>query len=191
MKQERKTAIIVGVLILIAYAVIASSLTESKIIVMLSEVVSGIAVVGIAVLMFPLFKFQSKKLTFSYLSLKLVEGALMIIAGISFLSFSLPFLQMRNPIYTVHTHIFIVSALMFYILLYKSKIVPKWISIWGIIAIPLLLTANLLEFFNGRIPTIMSVIGYSPIVLNEAVLAFWLMIRGFNSQRFNSTSSAK
>jgi len=80
MKSDR-TAKIVGALILIAYSVLVSSIIESKIIVMFFEAISGIAVIGIAVLMFPFFKPHNKGLAKSYLFLKTIEGGLMVIAG--------------------------------------------------------------------------------------------------------------
>ncbi|GAG78300.1 unnamed protein product, partial [marine sediment metagenome] len=81
MDSNRKIAIIVGALILIAYGVLASSITESKIIVMLFEVISGVAVILIAVLMFPLFKPYNEKASFWYIFFRSIEGGLMIIAG--------------------------------------------------------------------------------------------------------------
>lgn len=180
MKSNRKIAIIVGILILVAYGVLASSVIESKTIVMLFEVISGIAVVGIAVLMFPFFKPFNEKLTLSYLIFKTIEGALMIIAGILFLSISTSLLEVRDGIYIIHTYVFILSALMFYYLLFKSKIIPRFISVWGIIAAILLLIANLLEIANLTLSTPILVLGYAPIILNEVFLAIWLIVKGFN-----------
>ena len=74
--SNRKIAIIVGALILIAYGVLASSITESKIIVMLFEVISGVAVILIAVLMFPLFKPYNKTASLWYLVFRGIEGGL-------------------------------------------------------------------------------------------------------------------
>jgi len=67
MNSNRKTAIIVGALILIAYAVLVSSITESKMTVMFFEAISGVAVILIAVLMFSLFKLYNKKHLFGIL----------------------------------------------------------------------------------------------------------------------------
>ena len=86
MDKHRKTAIIVGVLILLAYSVLASSMTESKTVVMLLEVISGAAVIFIAVLMFPLFTPYNKKASSWYILFRGIEGGLLIVAGILFLS---------------------------------------------------------------------------------------------------------
>ena len=176
--SQRKAAIIVGALILIAYGVLGSSILESKIIGMLFEVISGIAVIGIAVIMFPFLKPYNKKVTQGYLFCKSVEGALMIVAGILLLFFSILIVEIRDWIYVGHAYIFILSALMFYYLLYKSKIIPRFISIWGIIALPFLLIVNLLEI-TGNSPAL-STLFYLPIVSNEVFLALWLIVKGFN-----------
>lgn len=183
--DPRKTAMIVGALILVAYGVLASSVTESKIIVMIFEVISGAAVISIAVLMFPFFKSFSKRLAVSYLSLKAVEGSLMIIAGILFSS--ILFFGARDGIYVVHAYIFILSALIFYYLLYRSRLIPRFISIWGVIAIILLLITNLLELTGYDHPMLLYL--YLPIVSNEVFLAAWLMVKGFNPSAIGSESA--
>jgi hypothetical protein len=50
--------------------------------------------------------------------------------------------------------------------------------VWGLIAVALLLTWNLLESFDVHISAGM-VFGL-PIILNEIFLGIWLIVRGFN-----------
>jgi hypothetical protein len=82
-----------------------------------------------------------------------------------------------------HGYIFAIAALIFYYLLYQSKLVPRWISVWGVIAAILLVLVNLLEVM-GLIPGLMVL--YLPIILNEVVLAIWLMVKGFNPSAITS-----
>lgn len=110
----------------------------------------------------------------------------MIIAGILFLSHNTLLLEIRDGIYVGHTYIFAIAALMFYYLLYQSNLVPRWISVWGVIAAILLILVNLLEVI-GIIPGLM--ILYLPIILNELVLAIWLMVKGFNQSAIASVSA--
>jgi hypothetical protein len=144
---------------------------------MFLEAISGLAVIGIAILMFPLFRPYNKEVSFWYLVFRGIEGGLMIIAGILFLSYSPLLLEIRDGIYVGHAYIFAVAALTFYYLLYQSKLIPRWISVWGVIAAILLILVNLLEVM-GIIPAQM--ILYLPIILNEIVLAIWLMVKGFD-----------
>lgn len=177
MNRNRKIAIIVGILILIAYSIVGSDNPNAKILGMVLEVISGLAVIGIAVLMFPFLTPYDKKISLLYLALKGVEGILMVIAGVLFLIHTTSLLELRDQIYLVHGYIFAIPALMFYYLLYKSKLIPGWISVWGVIAAILLIIVNLLEV--SKIIPVLEFL-YFPIVLNEVVLAIWLMVKGFN-----------
>lgn len=184
--SNKSRAILVGILILVAYGVLASSLTQSKIIVMIADIVSGIAVIGIAILMFPLFKQSNKSLSIGYLILKYAEGILMIIAGILFLSTSLQYL--RDIIYNnMHIYVFIISGFMFYYLLYKSKLVPKFISIWGALGIFALMVSTLLKLINIHYLMIDYLLVL--IITNEVFLVIWLMIKGFNKSAIASLSA--
>ena len=70
MNTHRKTAVIVGVLMLVAYSVIGGGNPEAKILGMFLEVISGLAVITIAVLMFQIFKPYNKKVSFWYIVLR-------------------------------------------------------------------------------------------------------------------------
>jgi len=178
MNKERKISIIVGALIIFAYAVLASDVIDSKIVAMISEALSGLAVIGIAVVMFPLFKPFNKKASFWYIFLRIIEGVLMVIAGILFLSHSTLLLDIRDEIYTWHAYIFAVAALFFYYLLYLSEIIPRWLSVWGFIASILLIAVNVLEAMKIVTP---NMILYLPIIANEVFLAIWLIVKGFDT----------
>ena len=177
MNSNRKTAIIVGVLILLAYSLLGSDNPDAKILGMFLEAISGLAVIVIAILMFPLFRPYNKKVSFWYVVFRGIEGGLMIIAGVLLLSDSNLLLKIRDGIWLGHGYIFAVAALVFYYLLYQSKLVPRWISVWGVIAAILLILVNLGEV-TGIIPA--SMILYLPVILNEIVLAIWLIVKGFN-----------
>jgi hypothetical protein len=180
--SEKNRAILVGIFILVAYGVLASSLTQSKIIVMLADIISGLAVIGIAVLMFPLFKQLNKPISLAYLILKYAEGILMIMAGLLFLSSS----SMRDFVYNnIHIYVFIIGAFIFYYLLYKTELVPRFISIWGAAGIFVLMVSTLLNLANIHYLIIDYLLAL--IITNEVFLAIWLMIKGFDK----SVSSRK
>lgn len=56
MHSNRTRATIVGILILVAYSMLASAATDIKWVVTLLDIVSGLAVIGTAMIMFPFFK---------------------------------------------------------------------------------------------------------------------------------------
>ena len=72
---------------------------------------------------------------------------------------------------------------MFYSVLYKSKLIPRFISAWGFIAAAFLLTGSVLimvEVFTGIPELGLELIFVIPIAVNEMVLAIWLIVKGFN-----------
>ena len=187
MISNRRTAIIVGVLILVAYSVLVSLFTESLTLIVLFELMSAAAVIAIAVLMFPLLKPWNKRITLGYLVTKVIEGGLMIIAGILLLSSSSFFLGIRDLIYARPAHIFILASLFLYFLLYRSKLLPRFISVWGVIALVSLLIGNLLETAGYTHPMIK--LFYPLIMLNEIFMAVWLIAKGCNPTVIASISN--
>jgi hypothetical protein len=95
-------------------------------------------------------------------------------------------LEIYAGIHAVHGYIFGVAALTFYYLFYLSKLIPRWISVWGAIAAILLIIANLLEVM-GIASGLM--ILYLPIILNELVLAIWLIVKGFDPSAIASLTA--
>ena len=81
--------------------------------------------------------------------------------------------------------VFSIGALAIYYLFYQSKLIPRWLSIWGLIGAILYLAAPLLAIFG-----IVSEILMAPLALQEMVLAVWLIVKGLNSSE-NTSGSAK
>ena len=52
----RTRAILAGVFIITAYGVLVSGMTESAVAIMIADVISGLSVIGIAVLLYPVLK---------------------------------------------------------------------------------------------------------------------------------------
>jgi hypothetical protein len=179
--SNRKRAICVGILILLAYGILVSSVTQSKIPVLSADLISGLSVIGTAILMYPIFKVFNKKASKVYLLLKYIEGFLMIVAGFVFLVSA----EFRAVIYDkIHIYVFIIGALIFYYLLYLGKVVPRFISIWGLVGIAALAISTVLKLFNLTFP----IVDYFVILIitNEVFLAGWLIVRGFNLENYSS-----
>jgi len=174
----RTRAILAGVFILTAYGVIVSGMTESAVVIMIADVISGLSVIGIAVLLYPVLKAGGRILDGTYLFLKIVEGTLMIVAGILVL---FPEGEWFRPwIYDgIHLYVFIISALLLYILIQKTAIIPIFIAYWGYVAVLALSLSTVLDWFNAK-PTFLDYF-LVLMITNEVFMSIWLIIKGFNT----------
>lgn len=219
MDTSRRTARIVGAFFLIAmvtYLVGASiidsvqsapdylstvSENETQVIVgVLLEIINCVAVIGIAVAIYPIFKKYNEALALGYVGFRVIEVAVLVAAVISpllLIELSQEYLTagvqdasdfqvIGTLLLAARAHLagivlsifFSLGALIFYYFLYRTKLVPRFISIWGLIAAVLVLTWNLLEAFGIRIEA--GIILGLPIILNEIFLGFWLIAKGFD-----------
>lgn len=73
------------------------------------------------------------------------------------------------------------SGLMYYAMLYQTRLVPRWLSGWGLVGTMLTIFATLLVMFRliGIITTGYLVLNV-PMALQETVLAIWLIVKGFS-----------
>jgi hypothetical protein len=77
--------------------------------------------------------------------------------------------------------IFSLTALILNWALYKSRVVPRLLSGWGLIGVPLMLAGGLLVLFgvladSSTIQTILML----PLAVQEMVFALWLIFKGFS-----------
>lgn len=84
--------------------------------------------------------------------------------------------------------VFCLGAALFYVLLYRSRIVPRWITLWGLVGIPLYVAAYLLAMYgvvgiNSSAVNLLSL----PLAVQEMVLAVWMIARGFRPAAVSNT----
>jgi hypothetical protein len=223
MNTHRKTAIIVGVLFIIAtvmlfvggalYEPILNSLDyldityPNRIIVMLGILLEFTKIPAIAlipVFLFPILRRHYEALALGYVVFRLLEAVLLVgieINKLSLISVSRDYLNkggtdasgLRNIgswiqsvnewSFLIYLLVFTLGALMFYFVLYQSKLIPRFISAWGFIAAALLLVGSVLIMFDafaGISETGLELVFALPIAVNEMVLAVWLIVKGFN-----------
>jgi hypothetical protein len=68
---------------------------------------------------------------------------------------------------------FALGSLMFYALFYQSRLVPRWLSVWGLAGAVLYLAAPLLDMSGHGFGILMA-----PLAVAEIVLAVWLIVKG-------------
>jgi hypothetical protein len=59
-------------------------------------------------------------------------------------------------------------------LLDKARIVPRWLSLWGLITVSFLLIWTLLAILGYEVPFIL----YLPYVPFEFVIGVWILVKG-------------
>ena len=80
---------------------------------------------------------------------------------------------------TVFPFPFLIGAVMFYSLLYRWRLIPRWLSGLGLVGLALNVVAPLTAMFGVDL-------GFEPALLEgvvfvqEMVMALWLIVRGFN-----------
>jgi len=190
MKSTRKIAVFVGVLFLTATVTFATGSglirsffidenpnKTSLIMGVLLEIACGVAVVGIGVLMFPILKVFNKKLALGYVVFRIIECAI-IIGGGMYILFLLKLLWKYEMILFLFTGL---GGLIFSYLLYQSQLVPRLLSVLGIIGYAMLSVGVLLDllgyfYMNSDAGMLL----YIPGGLFELFLPVWLFIKGFN-----------
>jgi hypothetical protein len=85
----------------------------------------------------------------------------------------------NDSIANVLVIIFSLDALMLYTMLYRSQLIPRWISIWGFIAIVMHFSTAFLLLFHVIDMNAATLINM-PIFFQEMVMAVWLIVKGFN-----------
>ena len=164
----------------------------------------GLALAMVPVMMFPILKRYSEALAVGYVVFRgALEAVTYLILAIGWLSLTLisrgyvsataaeaPYfqalgdlaLQAHDQIGHILTVVFILGALMFYSILYRSKLVPRWLSGWGLLAVIPYFIAGVLGLFTLLRPMSgIYMVLVLPMAVQEMVLAVWLIAKGFNS----------
>jgi hypothetical protein len=232
MNEERKTAIVVGVLFITATvtAILTSVLLGSTldvpnylttiaaneirvVAVVILELMCAVSVLGIGVMMFPVLKKHRERGALGYVGIRLIEAVFIIIASLGLLSLitiskdSLGgtlnafnyqpagnlLLALRGWSYMIGTLIFLgLGGLFLNYVLYQSRLVPRWLSAWGLIGSVLILFYGLLGLFGVSTDlTSPTTVLALPIAVEEMVLAAWLIVKGFDSSAVASDSTTQ
>ena len=87
--------------------------------------------------------------------------------------------------------VFPLGAAMLYAVLYQSKLIPRWLSVWGVIAVALNFVSTGLAGVFGLTPQMsaLQMVTNLPIFLQEMVMAVWLIVKGFNASAIASGSA--
>lgn len=77
--------------------------------------------------------------------------------------------------------VFCIGALMIYYLFYTTKLIPRWLSVWGLIGAVIYIAQPLLAMFGYEYDVL-----FVPLAIQEMIFALWVIIKGFNSSAIST-----
>jgi uncharacterized protein DUF4386 len=175
----------------------------------LLELIAAGTSVGIAIALYPVLQKWSAGLAVGSVAFRTMEAVMYAVGAVGLLSLltvgqlftnaatadrvSLQaigdsLLEVRQAAVLAGVFAFCLGALMYYVVFYQSRLVPRWLAGWGIVAVLLLLVACLSALFSHSPVTTYAVL-ILPIALQEMVLAVWLIARGFSPSAVRSRTA--
>lgn len=168
--------------------------------------IMGLTLAMVPVMMFPIFRKYNEALALGSVvfrgALEAVIYIAMVISWLLLLTVSQEYVKAGAPnasqfqilgtlllkasdqINSILEIVFSLGSLMIYYLFYQSKLIPRWLSVWGLIGAILYLAAGLFHMFSVDFSILMA-----PLALLEMVLAVWLIVKGFNPSPIASESA--
>ena len=175
------------------------------------EFIMCIAIAGIAIWIYPILRRFNPGAALGYVGLRLFEGVMLMVAIIpmlALLGLGQEFIAAGSPDFShfqtsgalllgmrdwaghgLATLAFCLGALVFYFLLYRSRLVPRWLSGWGFIGALLSLISALYAIFTQSLGFSSVNVLDAPLGINEMVLAVWLIAKGFDKSAIESLAA--
>lgn len=225
MNTDRKTAIVVGVLFIVAtvlslistaligpvtgasnYLASAAAQATQVIIGALVEVAAAVAIILIPAMLFSVLRRQHEGLALGYFGIRMMEAITLVFDAISVLllvslgqhyvtagapaasSFQVSgavLLAAHNWAFPLNPVVFGPGALLLNGVLYQTRLIPRWLSAWGLLGAVLVFVMGVVGLFGTTlIPLAL------PIAVQEMVFALWLIARGFTPSAAPSAPAA-
>lgn len=169
----------------------------------LIELVWAATAAGIAIGLYPVLRTYSRALALGSVAARVVEGVFVLIGTLALLALltvsqqslaagpaeQSSFRPAGDALLALRdwAHGFIailalaIGALLYYFVLYTSRLIPRWLSGWGLVGAALLVVSTVMaglaqDFGFTTVNTVLNI----PIALQELVLAVWLIAKGFD-----------
>jgi len=159
----------------------------------LGEIATAVGIIFLGAILFVTLRKQNEKMALVALGFYILEAALLAasrIAAFSLLRISQEYVMAGNPAYlqtlgnlafesmnfgyTLLMLPFCLGAILFYYLLYKSGVVPRALSLWGLITVFLTLIGILSTVFGYPFLAYLS-LPYAPF---EFAIGVWILVKG-------------
>lgn len=177
----------------------------------LLELIAAGTSAGIAISLYPVLKRWSGTLALGAVVFRTIEAVMYTVGAVSMLSLlkvaqqftqaagadrawlqaiSDALVGVRQEAILAGVVAFAVGALMYYYAFLRSRLLPRWLSGWGIAGELLLLVACLSALFSRNAVTSYTIL-ILPIAVQEMVMAVWLIARGFSSAGIEPATIAR
>lgn len=180
----------------------------------LMELILVAAAIGTSITMFPILRRYNESIALGHVCFRFLEAVIItigVISVLSLLTLSQSFAAAGAPdtasyqasgalLKAVHDWTFMlgpnfmlgINTMMYSYIFYKTRLVPRFISILGMTGAALVFIAALFEMF-GVFPqlSVWGAILSLPVAANEMILAVWLIVKGFNKSALASLFSKK
>jgi hypothetical protein len=160
----------------------------------LVDMLTALGIVFLGAMLFVTLRKQNEKLALVGLGFYVIEAALLAVsrgAAFSLLRISQEYVAAGNPAHlqvmanlavesmefvgmTLHMLAFCLGAIPFYYLLYRSRVIPRALSLWGLITVFPCLIGTLAAVLGYELPFII----YVPYVPFEFVAGVWILVKG-------------
>ncbi len=159
----------------------------------IGQMVTAMGIIFLGVMLYLSLKKQNKIIALVALGFYVFEATLIAVSRIdafSLIRISQEFVALGQPEYletmgklaldatsygyALHMLPFCIGAILFYSLLYKSKIISRVFSIWGLVTLIPCLVATIIEIFGTFVPIYV----YLPYAPFEFVVRIWILIKG-------------
>lgn len=168
----------------------------------LVDMVTAMGIVFLGVMLFAVLRKQNETVALVGLGLYLLEAALLAtsrLAAFWLLRMSEAYaaggevdylLTMGNVALesmtfvglTLHVLVFSVGAFLFYWLFYQSRLIPRWLSLWGLVALIPILLGTVAAILGYEVPTVLALATQLPYFPFEFVVGLWILLKGLDTQ---------
>ena len=169
----------------------------------------GVSLVAMTVFLYPIFRKDSEELALGMLLFRgALEGAWYLVTILGMLTLvalgneyvasgadSAALQSMGNVLYQfqdlvgpVGTVVFLIGATCLYISFYRTRLIPRWLTIWGLIGVVPNMAYALLHFFH--LDTGYGFYLQMVLAPQEIVMGLWLVIKGFNQDAVKKLDEA-
>lgn len=164
----------------------------------LFDILASLVSTGIAIILFPIIKRYNQGLALWYFGLYVAFFSLILSSNInhlSLISLSEKFVKTESPdidnfnmigliqiesYFSAHflsLIIFSLAAAVLYFFLYKTKLLPRFLCVWGMLAVTIVFTSTWLQIFDYEVDFIV----YAQNGVFMLFFIIWLLVKGFNS----------